>query len=281
MSNIYLITKASGGLAHMLGGIYAATIYANKSKRFLIIDCETHIAFRNKFSDFFILHNLEYSDDYSIIPSDYKFKDHSIEEIKNTNLSKAENANYGMFGYSVQSKSFNPEEKIAIWAGTSGKKGYWYLPNLKINPTILTKLNAEKKIVEPYISIHYRNTDIKNKLNNYINKIKSIVKTTNIKTIFLATDDANAITNFKNQLPDLKIIQLAKPKPNVKNQHYSSASKEECYKQIYETIRDLYFIFQSKYFIPSRNSGLSRFIIMQIINKENIYNLSSTTAIID
>jgi hypothetical protein len=280
MSNIYLINKASGGLAHMLGGIYAAAIHAKQSKRFLIIDCETHRAFRNKFSDFFILHNLEYSDDYSIIPSDYKFKNHSIEEIKNTNLSKAENANYGMFGYSVQSESFNPKEKIAIWAGTSGRNGNWHWPNLKVTPTILKKLNAEKKIVEPYISVHYRNTDIKNNINNYINKIKNLFKLKKIKKVYLSTDDANALTNFKKSLPGFNIIQLTKPKPNVKNQHYSSANKEECYKQIYETIRDLYFIFQSKYFIPSSNSGLSRFIIIQNKKKDNIFNLPSTTIII-
>jgi len=45
--------------------------------------------------------------------------------------------------------------------------------------------------------------------------------------------------------------------------------------QIYETLRDLYFIFQSKYFIPSQNSGLSRFIMMQIKKKENIFDLKS------
>ena len=112
MSNSYLINKASGGLAHMLGGIYAALIRAKQNNRFLIIDCETHIAFRHKFSDFFILLNEQYSDDYTIIPSDYTFKEHSIEEIKNTNLSRAGKALYGMFGWSVQSKIFNPDEKI-------------------------------------------------------------------------------------------------------------------------------------------------------------------------
>ena len=55
MNNTYLINKASGGLAHMLGGIYAALILAKKNNRFLIIDCKTHHAFRHKFSDFFIL----------------------------------------------------------------------------------------------------------------------------------------------------------------------------------------------------------------------------------
>jgi hypothetical protein len=280
MSRIYLINKASGGLAHMLGGIYAAIIYAEKSKRFLIIDCETHIAFRHKFSDFFIIKNLEYSDDYSIIPSDYTFKNHSINEIKNTNLSKAENANYGMFGISVQSKNFDINDKIAIWAGTSGKKGYWHMPNLKVNQTILQKLFSEKKIVEPYISVHYRNTDIKNKLINYITKIKNILQKTNIKTIFLATDDSNALNNFKKQLPNINIIQLANPKPNVKNQHYSCSNKEECYKQIYGTIRDLYFIFQSEYFIHSPNSGLSRFIFMQIKHNNNIFDIQSSTIIV-
>jgi hypothetical protein len=274
MSN-FLINKASGGLAHMLGGIYAALIKSKQNNRFLIIDCETHVAFRHKFSDFFILENEQYSDDYSIIPSDYKFKEHSIEEIKNTNLSRAGNALYGMFGWSVQNKIFNPDEKIVIWSGTSGKKGNWHLPNLKVNQTILEKLNNETKIIEPYISIHFRNTDIRNKLKRFTNKIKIIVKRTNIKIVFLATDNGKTINSMKKLLPKLKIIQLSNPKLNVKNQHYASTNKEECYNQIYETLRDLYFIFQSKYFIPSRNSGLSRFIMMQIKKKENIFDLKS------
>jgi len=84
------------------------------------------------------------------IPSDYTFKEHSVKEIKNTNLSRAGNALYGMFGWSVQNKIFNPDEKIVIWSRTSGKKGNWHLPNLKVNQTILEKLT---------ISIHFRNTD--------------------------------------------------------------------------------------------------------------------------
>jgi hypothetical protein len=277
MNNIYLINKASGGLAHMLGGIYAALSYAKQNNRFLIIDCETHIAFRHKFSDFFVLINEIYSDDYSIIPSDYTFKEHSVQEIKNTNLSRAGNALYGMFGWSVQSKIFNPDEKISIWSGTSGKKGYWHLPNLKVNQIILSKLNNEKQIVEPYISVHFRNTDIKNNINIFIKKIKIFYKLRKVKTVYLATDDANALNIFKKRLPGYKIIQLANPKPNVKNQHYSSTNKEECYNQIYGTLRDLYFILKSKYFIPSYNSGLSRFIIMQIETKNNIFSLENKT----
>lgn len=275
----FLIHKASGGLAHMLGGIYAARSYASRYKRFLIIDCENHSAFQHKFSDFFIINNLEYSDDYSIIPPDYTFKEHKVEEIKNTNLSKAGKAQYGMFGHSVQTKSFDPNEKIAIWAGTSGSKGKWYWPNLKVNQTILSKLNNETKISEPYISVHFRNTDIGNKLTKFTDRIKKIVNNSNIKTIYLATDDAKAFNNFKAYLPNCKVIQLASLKPNVKNQHYSCANKQECYNQIYDTLRDLYFIFHSKYFVPSPNSGLSRFIIMQIANKGNIFDIQSSTVV--
>jgi hypothetical protein len=89
-----------------------------------------------------------------------------------------------------------------------------------------------KKIVEPYISIHFRNTDIKNKLKRF----------TNINTVFLATDNAKTINAMKKLLPKLKIIELSKPKLNVKNQHYASTNKEEYYNQIYATLRDLYFI---------------------------------------
>ena len=146
-----------------------------------------------------------------------------------------------------------------------------------MNQLIFSKLNNEKKIVEPYIGVHYRNTDIKNNIIFFIKKIKALFKLRKVKTVFLATDDANALKNFRQRLPGFKIIQLSNPKPNVKNQHYSSTSKEDCYNQIYGTLRDLYFIFQSKYFIPSYNSGLSRFIIMQMAKKENIFNLESKT----
>jgi hypothetical protein len=81
---------------------------------------------------------------------------------------------------------------------------------LKVNQIILNKLRNEIKIVELYISIHFRNTDIKNKLKIFTNKIKIIVKRTNIKTVFLATDNAKTIN----------------AKLNVKNQHYVSTNKE-------------------------------------------------------
>ena len=173
-----------------------------------------------------------------------------------------------MFGWSIQSKIFNPDEKIVIWSSTSGKKGYWHLPNLKVNQIILSKLNNEKKIVELYISVHYRNTDIKNNINIFIKKIIFFCKIRKVKTVYLATDDANALNIFRKRLSGFKIIQLANPKSNVKNQHYSSTTKKDCYNQIYGTLRDLYFI-------PSYNSGLSRFIIMQIAKKNNIFNLES------
>ena len=50
---------------------------------------------------------------------------------------------------------------------------------------------------------------------------------------------------------------------------------------LYETIRDIYFISKSDYFIPSYNSGLSNLIINQIKGEYPIIpNIKSNTIII-
>jgi len=272
----YIVYKATGGLAHSLGGLWKCLKKAKEMQRFLIIDYLSHSAFKHNFSDFFYIENtIPYSDNYNSIPQHMKYRDHSIDELKKEQAHSIGPA-YCLWGESVKISGKNYFDDIVVSAGTSGKKGWVYIHGLRVTQKIMEKLQKEPKIMEKYISIHYRNTDIKNRFSNFIAAVNNL-KDKNIKTIYLATDDFDSIHQFNLALPNMKIINYTIPEKNVYNLHYYSKDK---YKQIYECIRDIYMIFQSEYFIPSGNSGLSRLIMTMIENKYNMFNLQSNTKII-
>jgi len=142
----------------------------------------------------------------------------------------------------------------------------------------MQRLQKEQKIKEPYISVHYRNTDIRTKITNHVHAINLLAKEKKIKTVYICSDYYNALSDFKKYLPKMNLIMYAKPEKvdNVLhfNLHYGAKDKG---RQIYEVIRDLYMIFQSDYFIPCGSSGLSRMVITMMEKKKNMFNLPHKT----
>ena len=91
--------------------------------------------------------------------------------------------------------------------------------------------------------------------------------------IMLATDDSKAFDIFQKELPDYKIFRISIPEDhNGKNLHYSVKDKKTL---VLNLIYDMYMIFNSEYFIPSINSGISRWIIDMIERKNNIFDIDS------
>ncbi len=86
-----------------------------------------------------------------------------------------------------------------------------------------------------YIGIHYRNTDIKLILIRLQKKYNS-------KNLFIATDDSEALSKFKDHFGnDYKIYQLTDPmklNPGQKNIHYSNPDKD---KLTINTLIDTYY----------------------------------------
>ena len=155
-----------------------------------------------------------------------------------------------------------------------------YIPkyNIQTNKTITDLLQKETSIQKPYIAIHYRNTDIKNIIQPFITKIRNIVFRKKIDTLYIASDYDKTYEIIKKHFPKIDIIQYTKPPSNIKNLHYTS---KNTYKQLYDSIRDIYFILKSTYFIPSRNSGFSKSIIKMIQNRKTIIpNIISKTIIL-
>jgi len=66
----------------------------------------------------------------------------------------------------------------------------------------------------------------------------------------------------------MKIIMLAKPPKVTTNIHYESVDKA---KQVYEVLRDCYFIMKSDFFVPCTTSGLSRMIITMLEKNKNMF----------
>jgi len=258
----YIIYKASGGLTHSLVGLWRAIKISAEKERFLIIDFMQNTAFGRDFSDFFVIKGLKYSDKYDFIPPEFSFNEKSIEEIQNENVTY-ENRVFSIFNCKIN-KNIDDRQVIQFVAGTNGIKGDVFIKGLRVIPEILEKLRNEPKIDRQFISVHFRNTNIKNNIKKKVNKVREIVRQTKIRWVYIASDDCNALDNFKRFLPHVNFIG------NTNNSN-------DKWKQIYDCLKDIYFILQSEIFIPSFNSSLSRMINAMIESNENLFDLPTKT----
>ena len=266
----YLIYKGTGGLVHMLNGLQAAVELAKKENRFLIIDTKRTSSFRKKINDYFFIYDneLEYQSDYLNINEDLYFENIPINDIENRGTRLIDGKYYlSDSKILIQNLTGMKNKQVRVYAGYHQN----YIQNLRIKTEILYEIfdNTIETInkYKPYISVHFRNTDMKNSINNFIKKIRKISKKYNIKNIFIATDDFFAFDRFKDFLPRLNFFKICNiPNCDGKNMHYHFSNKDELIKN---TLKDLYMIIKSKYFIPSINSGISKWLIHQQNDTEN------------
>ena len=222
----YLIYKGTGGLVHMLNGLQAAIELAKKENRFLIIDTKRTSSFRKKFSDYFFIFDkeLEYQTDYLNINEcdELYFEDIPILEIEERGT-KLINGKYYLSDSIILLQNLNgmKNKQVRVYAGYHQN----YIQNLRIKTEILYEIfdNTIETInnFKPYISVHFRNTDMKNSINNFIKQIRKTSKKYDIKNIFIATDDFFAFDRFKDFLPKLNFFKICTiPNCNGKNMHY-------------------------------------------------------------
>lgn len=267
----FIICKGCGGMTHMLKGISCAISIALKTNRILIIDTHTHCAFLHRFNDFFNIKNdkLVYYDSYNVIPDDYLFKGLSKDEVEKSTF----NYDKGLYYFkghkvSVPDYSFNNDD-IIMYCGNSSD----VLNCIKVNPVAFNRV-FKKKVVGTYMTVHYRNTDIKNNINKFIENINKVGREHRIKCVYVATDDAKAFSKIESSV-DKNIRVMRKTIPddnNGTNIHYGSKDK---LKVIDNCLIDIYNILNSTVFIPSTNSGLSKWIINMIKSKEDIFDIKS------
>lgn len=244
----------------MLKGINFCIQKAKETNRKLIIDCANHSAFMMDFGRIFFIDDasLNYSDTYEDCPVS--------DEIKNT-PAKYINGQYFIGERNISTVDWDTTTNVIIYGGAHGNL---QMKNIKVVKKIRDELENEKKIEEKYIAGHFRNTDMKHDINEFIDKIKETINKTGIKTFYLATDDSTARGQIASELPeDITIIQNMVPPANIGNLHYGSKDK---YKQVYECLRDFYFILGAEEFIPSRKSGMSRLAMEMRKNKFSFFD---------
>lgn len=283
----YLIYKGTGGLVHMLNGLQNAVLLAKKENRILIIDTLNTGAFRQHFNDYFHIYDdfLNYICSYNDINNEIKnelyFEDLSINEIQNRGT-KLKNGKYYLANSDIyiQETKGMKNKNLRVYAGYYPE----FIENLKLNQSVLDFIYDECHYLlekyNKYISVHFRNTDMKNNIQDYIQKIDKISKINNIKYIFIATDDYKAFSIFQSSLKHLTFFRIFDvPNCNGKNIHYHHSDKKEI---VERSLIDLYMIGKSSYFIPSLNSGFSKWIIFQKNNlKHNIFDEEFSFKIID
>jgi hypothetical protein len=257
----YIIYKASGGLVHMLKGVHFCIQKAKETNRKLIIDCANHSAFMMDFGRIFFI------DDASLNYSDNYYNECPVgDEIKKA-PAKYINGQYFIGERNISTIDWDITDDVIIYGGAHGNL---QMKNIKVVQQIRDDLENEKKIEEKYIAGHFRNTDMKHDINEFIQRVKEIINKTGIKTFYLATDDSTTREQIAIELPkDIIIIQNTVPPANIGNLHYGSKDK---YKQVYECLRDFYFILGADEFIPSRKSGMSRLAVEMRKNKFSFFD---------
>ena len=261
----YFIYKGTGGLFHNLKGLSRAIQLSIEYKAILIIDMKIHRPFGGNFNDYFTLvsNELEYYDNYEKVPKEL------IENVKTKNAKFFGYYNKNITEHSLgfsSSYRIDQEKDVNVLYGACG---FSLSKVIKVNNQYFNNITSNNlPIKENYISVHFRNTDIKNEIDNFYLEIEKAVKKHNIYTLYLATDDYSFYENIHTKFPELQLIQKTQPLQNVKNLHYGTDNPK---KQMYECLQDVYYILLSDVFIPSRNSGFSKCIIEMIKKKFTIF----------
>ena len=276
----YIIYKGTGGLFHNLGGLSKAIEIAKKENRILINDMFSHIRenykFHLKFEDFFIINDntFEHYNNYDMLPKNIMFKKLNLEQIIRISPNKMKGNSYFYNEHDLTNIKKN-NDRLIIFSGYNS----YITSGIISNNSVYNQLKNEDKITEPYLSIHFRNTDMKHNIDKFISIAKTVINKTSIKTIYLASDDNLAYETFKKNIPDINIIRKTIPDNSKEGGiHYVAEDKN---KQMYECLRDIYYILHSAIFIPSQKSAYSRSIINMIRNKKYIFpDIKSNTLII-
>jgi len=272
----YIIYKGTGGLVHLLNGLQQAIIIAKKEKRILLIDTILTGAFKHSFNDFFHIYDdeLHYICSYDQITdkNNLFFGNLHIDEIQTKGTRLIEGKYYlADTKIYIQENKNMENELLRVYGGYAPE----FIRHLKLNQNIIEMVyqNTSPLLDEhkEYASLHFRNTDMKNDIQLFVQKIKKVHKEKKISYFFIATDNHKAFDEFKKKCPNIKFFRIFNvPNCQGKNIHYHHPDKKEI---ILNTFYDLYMIGKSKYFIPSMNSGFSKWIIFQRDHeKHNIFD---------
>ena len=270
----YILYYSYGGLIHNLYTIDLQVQLAKKYNRTLLIYSKLN-QFQIDFDDIFYIDDpeLKYKTDKDLagvngellINNEIPFKHYKDIEA-NWSIIKDK------MGFRYKNKKFlgidHKEDQADIDIVIYKHVSKWSLSgknsaNIKIHPAILQQIHS-KAINAPYIGAHYRNTDNKNDIKKSFKQIHKQLKThKHIKTLFLATDDHSSVDKFRNEFNDKIDRFICYNKigtNNGKPLHKIPMRSNEKLQQHVDALTDMYLLYKSDVFIPSKNTSWTNFI---------------------
>lgn len=247
----YLVYKASNGLCHMLNTINNVIQFAMQSNRILIIDCNCGWYFKNDFDKYFSIpllklnHDYYTKFDYDKLPEKRELcKEKYLGELVFVNQLNFEEGKWTSHDFILTNDLLNSDDDVIICTHTITTTNNWYI---SLKPEIYKSIG--QKIKQPYIGLHYRNTDIKNDLNQLIDNIDKY----GINKIYFATDDYNGRNKLDVLLGDkYEILQFTSP-PQTELDLNIQLFGVDKHISIINALIDLYHLTNSTHFIPSIN----------------------------
>jgi len=280
----YIVYYGSGGLSHMMSGLFFAIYIAKATNRVLIIHLQDYKIFPFKISKYFNIYDkVSIQEHWEGVPDHYKFFQYSVENLKTYDNFNYKHEKGGSYYYKNHLlSSFHAVKKNLtqdIFPFRAYYPNYNYT-NIKLHLSIR---NIVKRKCAPikgrYISIHFRNTDLKYLTIEAVSKrCLFLSRTYKINIIYLATDDYSAYNKLRQLLPSgIKLIQYIVPDNfDGKALHLNKQDKNEL---TINSFCDMFMILKSQYFIPCAVSGFSKWLICMIKKQTNIFNIVSNTKI--
>jgi hypothetical protein len=270
------IYKASGGMAHFMGGYEKACFLAEKYNATLIIDTTNYHGFPYNFTDIFgntpsylkthLAENLS-----QLIWDKYSFQDIQYA------VPIRKKRGWTLLGVPVDIKYHenyqNQRGSIRILCGRGGFKTPSGSLSLCTKPLLhslmLTYAPHYQSITQTqYIAIHYRNTDKSDNFNERIAAIRRSWNASLYTFLYVATDSTTAVHRLRTALPTINITSVITPaiacdgeNDSMCTQHLST--KHNLSTSIHafaNTWIELYILSHSFIFIGSKVSGMSRWI---------------------
>jgi hypothetical protein len=268
MENRYLVYKITGGLCHMLWQINNSVYLSRITGRMLIIDCFSN-AFCDDFNRYFNIPGFQYATNYDCLYQDESLNKEDFEPYTKA-VARCVGSDYFLNNKLLVDNIDDVQksnDRIVYCTWMKNVKEVDIPWHVKLNKDVVDIVSANE-IDGKYIGVHYRNTDMKHKLEDFIPKILEL--SAQSTTVYLGTDDSTAFDRLNTLLDNkFKIIQYTKPMNyNGQNIHYSNPNK---YEVTINGLVDMYHLTRATFFIPSVNSSFSRRIMLLRI-KDDFFN---------
>ena len=269
MKYVYFIPK--GGINDIFVQINNVIKYCINHERVLLLEMN-HSMYNINFSDYFDIENCKCNIIYdsniiketinnsslsiypNIINSNSIISFHNDKELK-------WNSHCTIFSYKdtlLKLPEKNVNEDIIVHVACGGGNGFNFLKKIILKDNIKHAcIKKMKKLVNNYLCIHVRNTDLKCNYKELYNKNKKEIHS--YKQIYICTDDKNVVSFFKSKKLNVFCFTTF-PKGNYYSLHKTNDITSKT--KIYDLFVDLYMATNSDKILSNSKGGFINLLHM-------------------